>query len=89
MLVVRLSHVQHTDILTIDKLMHRLVTLTVDIYSRRLQDVLQCSILDTAPRVITAVTYLQGAIAYVRFLTEEWVWQILVATQFLATLQFK
>ena len=58
-LVVGLAHVEHANILAIDKLMDWLVALAVDVDARRLDDGLQCGVFETATGVVATIANLQ------------------------------
>ena len=88
-LIVGLAYVEHAYILSVDELMNGLIALYVDIHARRLEHIAQGSILQSGLVLVAAVAYLQGAVAYVGFLFEEGVRQVLVASHLLGTFQLE
>ena len=89
MLIVWFAYVEHTNILSVDKLMNRLIALQVDIETCCLHYCSECSIFDTTIVVVTTITNLQSAISDIRFCREEWIVEVLIPAKFLFALEFE
>ena len=89
MLVVGFPDIEHADILAVDELMHGLVALHIDVYSRRLHDVLQSRVQEAAHVVVATIPHLQRPVPDVWLVLKELVVEVFVSSQFLVAFQFE
>ena len=89
MFVVRLAHVEHTNIIAINEFVYWLISLTVNIDAGTLQDYLDGWIFEACVVIVTTIANLQGAVADIWLLLKERVGQILLAAHLLAAFQLE
>ena len=88
-LVVGLTHVEHTHILAIDEVRDGLCRLSVDVEARAVYNLLQGSILDTAVGVVAAVAYLQCLVLQVGLVGKEGIVNRVVSLIYLARFELE
>ena len=88
-LVVRLSHVEHADVLAVDELVGRLIALPVDIHTAREDDGLDGPVFQSVVVIVSSVSYLQCPVSDIWLRLEERIYQFVVPTQFFASFQLE